>query len=201
MSAIIRFEYGTLAPHELWEAAQAVSDAFAAKHAALGVPAQAAIEVLARAIDPGSAVFAYQGEAFAGVAGLVTPSRRFLRLGLAQALRHLGPGRGLVYYLVARADSRVAEGEVKVQALAVRRGMRGQGIGRRLLGHVEALARDWGCRTLSLDVVDTNTVARRLYALAGFEVVGRTGYGLLTRRAGFCAAYHLRKRIAADQLQ
>lgn len=53
-------------------------------------------------------------------------------------------------------------------------GWRGQGIGAALLAELLARARDRGLRGVSLSVEDGND-ARRLYARAGFRVVGRSG--------------------------
>ena len=46
---------------------------------------------------------------------------------------------------------------------------RGKGIGRRLLEAVEAKARELGCCKLTLEVVDKNHQAIRMYQAAGFE--------------------------------
>jgi ribosomal protein S18 acetylase RimI-like enzyme len=196
MHEVIRFEQGKVERRYLREVAQAVSHAFRAKHSALRVAEAAANEVLAVSINPLSAVFAYRGESFAGVAGLVTNFTEFLHLGLARSVRHLGPLAGMVYYLVARADSRVTNGEVKIQALAVTEGMRGEGIGGCLLREVERVAGARGFRFLSLDVVDTNAVARRLYERIGFEIVGNTPFRLLRHRLTFTNVYHMRKQLA-----
>jgi ribosomal protein S18 acetylase RimI-like enzyme len=46
---------------------------------------------------------------------------------------------------------------------------RGKGIGRRLLEAVEAKARELGCCKLTLEVMDKNRQAVRMYRAAGFE--------------------------------
>ena len=46
---------------------------------------------------------------------------------------------------------------------------RGKGIGRRLLKAVEAKARELGCCKLTLEVMDKNHQAIRMYQAAGFE--------------------------------
>jgi ribosomal protein S18 acetylase RimI-like enzyme len=46
---------------------------------------------------------------------------------------------------------------------------RGKGIGRRLLEAVEAKAREHGCCKLTLEVMDKNHQAIRMYQAAGFE--------------------------------
>jgi ribosomal protein S18 acetylase RimI-like enzyme len=52
--------------------------------------------------------------------------------------------------------------------LAVAPAHRGRGVGRALLGAVEAGARDLGCCKLTLEVREDNPVAQRLYRKAGF---------------------------------
>lgn len=82
--------------------------------------------------------------------------------------------------LVAEVDLEVAgysvmwfaadEGEIG--DIAVLPEMRGAGIGRTLLLECISAARGRGTRVLFLEVRETNDAARRLYATAGFHVVG-----------------------------
>ncbi len=60
-----------------------------------------------------------------------------------------------------------------VNALAVRTGARGAGIGATLLAEVEELARTAGYSVLSIQVYEQNTGAVRLYLRTGFEIVER----------------------------
>lgn len=57
---------------------------------------------------------------------------------------------------------------VNIHDLAVLPGARGRGVGRRLLEHVEARARALGCCKLTLEVLDRNETALRLYRAFGF---------------------------------
>jgi ribosomal protein S18 acetylase RimI-like enzyme len=57
---------------------------------------------------------------------------------------------------------------VNVHDLAVLGAYRGQGIGERLLGFVESMAKERGACKLTLEVLSGNASAMRLYARAGF---------------------------------
>jgi len=60
---------------------------------------------------------------------------------------------------------------VNVHDLSVLPEFRGQGIGRALLGAVEAAARERGCVKITLEVQENNRRARRLYESAGLAQV------------------------------
>jgi GNAT superfamily N-acetyltransferase len=57
---------------------------------------------------------------------------------------------------------------INVHDLAVLPTHRGQGVGRMLLAAVERRARELGCCKLTLEVLENNATARRLYAAVGF---------------------------------
>ena len=63
-----------------------------------------------------------------------------------------------------------ADGDFYIQALAVDRDLRGQGIGSILMDFMENRARAGGSQRLSLDVAAGNTGARRLYERRGLTV-------------------------------
>lgn len=58
---------------------------------------------------------------------------------------------------------------LNVHDLGVAPDARGRGVGRALLAHAEALARALGCSKLSLEVLEDNARARRVYASFGFN--------------------------------
>lgn len=71
--------------------------------------------------------------------------------------------------------------DVPGMGLAVRPIWRRRGVGTRLLVETIRLAREQGHPALSLSVAELNEPARRLYARAGFVVVGREGDSLTMR--------------------
>lgn len=56
-------------------------------------------------------------------------------------------------------------------ALAVSPALQGQGIGRKVVAQVQALARRAGKRAVRLDILGTNAAAERLYTRMGFRFV------------------------------
>ena len=58
---------------------------------------------------------------------------------------------------------------VNIHDLAVLPGLRGGGVGRRLLAAVEAKARALGCCKVTLEVLENNHRAMRVYRAAGFD--------------------------------
>jgi ribosomal protein S18 acetylase RimI-like enzyme len=68
---------------------------------------------------------------------------------------------------------------INVHDLAVHPDYRGRGVGRRLLGEVERIARQRGCCRITLEAYKINPRARELYRRLGFEgddVAGETNY-------------------------
>ncbi len=57
---------------------------------------------------------------------------------------------------------------INIHDLAVLPAQRGNGVGRQLLAGVERKARDLGCCKVTLEVLENNRRALKLYAAAGF---------------------------------
>ncbi len=62
---------------------------------------------------------------------------------------------------------------INIHDVVVAEKYRGRGISRKMLTHMEEIARDSGCCKLTLEVLEGNTVAQSLYQSCGFE-----GYAL-----------------------
>jgi ribosomal protein S18 acetylase RimI-like enzyme len=69
-------------------------------------------------------------------------------------------------------DSEVWPDEWYLDSIAVAANMRGQGIGQRLLGMADEVAKLAGQTTIGLNVDDGNPAARALYERVGFQPVG-----------------------------
>ena len=67
--------------------------------------------------------------------------------------------------------------EGELANIAVRKDLRGRGIGSGLLSRILKVAEDSGVRSLYLEVRESNRVAREMYARRGFQEIGvRKGY-------------------------
>ena len=86
-------------------------------------------------------------------------------------------------FVIRTAERRVAgfaafwkvADEMHINNLAVHPDCRGQGLGRRLLAGILAAGYAFGVRRATLEVRRSNVIAQRLYAGAGFLVVGVRG--------------------------
>ena len=78
-------------------------------------------------------------------------------------------GGGVIGYVVAW----FVVDEAEVANVAVNPEARGRGVGARLLDEALDVARSRGVSAVYLEVRDSNTAARALYASRGFEQVGR----------------------------
>ena len=187
-----------LEPEEREAVARVLFEAFHRKYATLIGDRDTAVAVMRRSCTYAAGLYARVEGSIVGVVGLRTADRAFWTPRLSVLRRYLRLGRALMVYVVLRVETarRVNRDEIHVQALAVDADLRGQGIGSALLAAVEGRARASGIRRLSLDVVDTNPHARRLYERLGFQAVKTTWYGPLTRRAGFSASTRMRKAVA-----
>lgn len=97
------------------------------------------------------------------------------------AFQHELAGNDRALYLVCAegdvvlgyAGMWVLLGECHITNLAVRPDYRARGLGRLLLQALVECSLDWGCKLLTLEVRESNEIARRLYTSAGFHEVGR----------------------------
>lgn len=132
-----------------------------------------------------------------GIAGLESHAGRFSHILWRDSVRELGLLRGFRAWSAlnwfARGECPAAH--LRVAALAVAETARGQGYGSRLLEAVCDQARREGFRAVQLEVVDTNTGARRLYERLGFVVVGTHRYPIPPGWLGFSGEYVLVKTL------
>ncbi len=120
-----------------------------------------------------------------GVAGLRTREMRPRQDGAEEQamFEELGVGSSILLDLRAALTEpppyQPRSNEAYIYSVSVTRAWRGKGVADALLDHLHARARELGKTAVLLEVVETNTAARRLYA--------RNGYILLRRRRGILA--------------
>jgi len=91
-------------------------------------------------------------------------------------------------------------GEMHIEAVAVSELARGKGIGTKLFDSLFQLANEKGCSVVTLEVVDTNPRAKKLYEKMGFEVVKQDKIWPLNKLIGwpFSGVFLMRKCINLD---
>jgi ribosomal protein S18 acetylase RimI-like enzyme len=179
------------------QAAIIYDEAFHQKLAPLvGTPERAAA-LLEQAFDPGYAIVALYQDRCVGIAGLQYRGHRFVRTRLSAFAQELGWVRGALGCVGFHAfDPSPRRNELRIECLAVASAMRGRGIGTLLLSATDDLARAEGLQAVTLEVVDTNPDARRLYERQGFVPIRTVRYPYLRRIVGFSAATVMIKGIA-----
>lgn len=148
--------------------------------------------VLAELITPGSSAWVAEcgGGELAGVALCQEPRGGPPSMVNWRALRrHLPVGAAARAWIVSRYLYRVrlASDETYLQSLVVAERWRDRGVGGALLRFVCDEAQQRGYRRVTLNVVDRNAGARRLYLRLGFIRVRTTPTGLFKYVVGFGA--------------
>jgi GNAT superfamily N-acetyltransferase len=178
------------------DVAEMVYEAFRQKlRPLIGSPEQG-IAILQKALDPALAIVAVcQGQPV-GVAGLQYDGRNFVTPRRSEFVRQFGSLSGTIRFVMFKLFALAYfQEDMYIDILAVAPAMRGQGIGTLLLEAVFQAARDRGFRSVSLEVVDTNPDARRLYERVGFVAQHTYHYPYLRGIAGFSASIKMVKPL------
>ena len=133
------------------------------------------------------AITAFDKDRLIGIAGYHTPSgsltggmtasRIFKLLGIVNGIR--------ACLIMSFYDRKPSTGELIMDGIAVHPDYRGRGIGTELLNRIVSYASENGYMSVRLDVIDTNSEARKLYERFGFRVVKKENYSLLKPVLGF----------------
>jgi len=156
-----------------------------------------AVALVGAQLDSGQALCAMRGSRLVGLAGLRYGRRSFFSPRLSTSVSTAGILRGALACAVLGMVGHGAKlEEMYVEALAVRPGSRRQAVGTTLLNSAFELARAEGLLAVSLDVVDTNTGAGRLYERLGFVPVSRHRYPLVRPLVGVSATIRMVRLLA-----
>jgi ribosomal protein S18 acetylase RimI-like enzyme len=96
------------------------------------------------------------------------------------------------------ADHRPKDDEIYVDGIAVAPGVRGMGVGTRLLTEIRHVSRREGRRFVRLDVVDTNPRAQALYERLGYKVTKVQSFRWKQRWLGFGAMISMELAVDAQ---
>jgi len=133
-----------------------------------------------------------------GVAGYKQNGRGLFEPSFAGFWREYGLSAPLRYLGLALLERREEPDCLLMDGIAVDATLRGHGIGTKLLQAIEAQARSRGCKSIRLDVIDTNPGARRLYERFGFEAGKTTGVGIFGLIFSFKSSTTMTKRISVQ---
>jgi ribosomal protein S18 acetylase RimI-like enzyme len=190
---------GSARPVDRREVGRLVYGAYAPVARALGMEEAAAVDVLARALDPEQCLVAWQGASVVGFQGLVERNARPFQFRYDLIRAHCSFLRSLAYFLLLSSRSRriFRPGEMMFENLIVAPEARRLGIADRLIAGAEDYARQRGYASVSIEVVNTNHVALKMFERRSYTTVHSRRTGILTRRAGFTGNHFMRKRIGA----
>jgi ribosomal protein S18 acetylase RimI-like enzyme len=167
-------------------AAEVLYDAFERKLTPLLGDRAHSVALLAASLQPGATLVAVEGDRVLGVAGLKYGGRTFMAPRFAGFVRIFGTLLAPVRLaLFALLDAPMPKDKLLLETLAVHASARGKGIGSQLARATFDIARENGCRTVVLDVVDTNPDAYRLYLRLGFKPVSDHTLPILRPLMGF----------------
>ena len=164
--------------------------AFQAKLGRVMGPEVRALAFLACVADPAPVLSARAPDGTTlGIAGFKTAAGAFIG-GTAADRRAVYGGFGGMWrgVLLSTLERPVEPDTLLMDGIAVSPAARGQGIGAQLLAAIRPEAAARGCRTLRLDVIDTNPRARALYERLGFTAQRTERTGLLRCVFGFRAS-------------
>ena len=179
------------------QAAEIVYFAFQRKLTPLiGSPEQG-VPLIEKAFDPAFTIAAFCQDQPVGVAGLYYNGHGFLRPQRSEFRHQFGWVRGTMRFTVFRLFAQShGQKDMYIHTMAVAPAMRGKGIGTLLLNAVFRIAREKGFSSVSLEVVDTNLDARRLYERIGFVATHTHYFPYLRRIAGFSASTEMVKSLS-----
>ena len=129
-----------------------------------------------------------EGGAVVGVLGVGMHGRRFFNWNFRMLAREFGVFGAVPTWVFARLETiatRPATGRWRIEVLAVGEATRGCGVGTKLLTTVMDAARAAGVRTVTLEVVDPNERALKLYQSLGFRCSFFLRTGRITASSGY----------------
>ncbi|NLG51969.1 MAG: GNAT family N-acetyltransferase [Chloroflexi bacterium] len=178
------------------QAAEILYDGFRRKYQAIFGSEAHGVAIMEKDLDPDNILIALRQGELVGLTGVEYGRGRYMRPRMATLAVEYGWLRSrLMMAASVLFFSPHRKGELHLGPIAVKAGLRGQGIGTRLLEASFDLARREGLHAVRLEVVDTNPDARRLYERLGFRAIKVKHYPFVRNWMGLSAAITMIKEI------
>jgi ribosomal protein S18 acetylase RimI-like enzyme len=177
------------------QAAELFYEAFREKFQPLMTSSEHGVTILAKGLVPEMMIVALAGQQIVGAAGLYYHKKVFCNPGLSSFVEEFGWLSGFFRFVMFLLFIVGGDHDLTIDAIAVTASMRGKGVGTQLLEVVFDFARQNGFKSVSLEVVDTNPAARRLYERLGFVPTKTRKYPYLRNLMGFSTATMMVKEI------
>jgi ribosomal protein S18 acetylase RimI-like enzyme len=167
-----------------------------AKLAPVFGPAKIALAVLSQSLHRSRCLVALDRSQVVGILGIHDARVGFLEPSYQTMIKHYGTFLGMTRLLMLMLlDHKLPPGDLYLDGIAVISSRRGQGIGTALIAAFEQHARDNGFETVSLEVIDANPRAQKLYERLGFQQVATHFMGPFSRLFGFHTTRRMMKAL------
>jgi len=167
-----------------------------AKLAPVFGPPETALAVMPHILDRFRCLTAFIEDRPVGILGIHDAHGTFLEPDYKTMLRHFGAVMGMARLgLLMLLDHTLPPGDLYLDGLVVAEPLRGRGIGTALVAAFEKHARENDFTTVSLEVIDANLRARRLYERLGYACVATHTMGPFSRLFGFCTTRRMMKAL------
>ena len=186
-----------LPPSLTEEALKIYYDAFCKKINPLVGNKEKAIPFIKKTTDFNACFYAVMQDKVLGLAGIQDKDNNFTRsIRFNKLLKEFNLFRALlIKYIYGFKTSKVDNGVIRIDSIAVAIKTRGMGIGTALNNEVFRYALDKGLDSVKLEVVNTNPKAKKLYDKLGFKVIKEVKYGFITKRAGFTSEFIMSRKV------
>lgn len=177
--------------------AQTYYDAFGSKIGIMLKPQSKTIKLLASALNTDNGFYALKGPRLVGFLGFESKGNAYSDFNYRNLKQVFGFWKAALVSVIWQlaAYRGLKPGQVLIDAFAVVEDQRSQGIGTALFEAFLDYAGQCGYREVLLEVIDTNTRARKLYEGLGFKPVKVRKYFGLSPLLGFSSSITMSRKV------
>lgn len=155
--------------------------------------------IVRRCLDFSSGMYALENEKVLGFIGFNTDKSQFYKTNFKAFNTVYGIFGSLWRFLITKyiykPDKTINEDTFNIDAIGVSKEARGKGIGTILLGYANQKAKEQGKTIVTLEVINTNEGALKLYKSIDYLTYHTEHTGNWTKRAGFTDIFYMKKLL------